>query len=113
MSYDDDWPDQTRENRKYKIQKTIRNATLDELKQLGETLFPVVTDPWYVRYTEFLTEHPHAEFFKADTPEGAIIVYCREPSKGVWFIPGKGMGKLQPQGLKTMAEIVDARHGRA
>lgn len=112
MSYDDDWPDQTLENRKYKIKKTIRPATLAELKQLGEKLFPVVTDPWCVRYNDFLTEHPQAKFYLADTPEEAIIVYCREPSKGVWFIPGKGMGKLQSQGLQAMAEIVDARSGK-
>jgi len=113
MSYDDDWPDQTQENRRYKINKTIRPTTLDELKQFGEKQFPVVTDPWCIRYNEFLTEHPDAKFFLADTPEGATIVYCREPSKGVWFIPGKGMGKLQSQGLQVMAEIVDVRRGRA
>lgn len=113
MSYDDDWPDQTMENRKFKIRKTIRPATLAELKQYGEKCFPVVTDPWYTRYSEFLTEHPNAKFFMADTPEGATIVYCREPSKGVWFIPGKGMGKLLPRGLQAMAEIVDASSGKS
>lgn len=108
MSYDDDWPDQTQENRRTMIRKTIRPATLEELKKLGEQRFPVVTDPWCERYNEFLKTHPTAKFYRAEIPEGAEIIYCRDADQGLWFLPGKGMGVIQPKGLQMLAEIVDA-----
>lgn len=106
MSYDDDWPDQTWENRRAMVEKTIRKVTLAELKALGEARFPIVTDPWCLRYQEFLTQHPDAEFFRAEVPEHAELVYCKDTGKGIWFLPGKGMGVIQPKGLQLLAEIV-------
>lgn len=109
MSYDtDDWPDNTMENRRYAIRKTIRPATLEELKKIGELRFPYVTDPWCIRYNQFLDENAQARFYRASIPEGAEIIYCREAGKGVWFLGDTGMGIIQPRGLATLAEIVDA-----
>ncbi|MEO5916761.1 MAG: hypothetical protein ABIS50_21215 [Luteolibacter sp.] len=105
MSYDDDWPDMTWENRKVMVQKTIRTVTLDELKKLGEVRFPIVTDPWCVRYNDFLAAHPDADYFIAQSPEHAEVIYCRDSGKGVWFLPDKGMGVIQPNGLRLLAEI--------
>jgi hypothetical protein len=106
MSYDDDWPDQSIENRRKTVRETIRPATLEELRQLGEKRFPVVTDPWCERFSAFLTKNANARFYLAATPEGAEIVYCRDTGDGVWFLPGKGMGIIQPRGLQVLAEIV-------
>jgi hypothetical protein len=108
MSYDEDWPDNTMENRRVVVRKTIRPATLDELKQLGAKRFPIVTDPWCERFNTFLTEHRAGKFYLAESPEGAEIAYCRDANQGVWFLPGKGMGVIQPKGLQMLAEIVDA-----
>lgn len=107
MSYDEDWQDNTMENRRVAVRKTIRPATLEELKELGLRHFPLATDPWCERYNEFLKQHPSARFHRAETPEGAEIVYCRETDQGVWFLPGKGMGILQLKGLQMLSEIVD------
>lgn len=106
MSYDDDWPDNTLETRRETVRKTIRAATVEELKQLGAKLFPVITDPWAERFGSFLTEHPQDKFYLAEVP-GAHIVYCRQAGKGIWFIPGSGVGIIQPKGLQALAEIVD------
>ncbi|HSP42611.1 MAG TPA: hypothetical protein VLO11_07065 [Luteolibacter sp.] len=107
MSYDDDWPDNTMEDRRAMVRKTIRPATASELKQLGEKLFPVVTDPWAERFNAFLNEHANDKFHLAEVP-GARIAYCRAANSGIWFIPGSGMGIIQPKGLQALAEIVDA-----
>jgi hypothetical protein len=107
MSYDD-WPDDTMENRCAVVRETIRPATLEELKQLGEKRFPIATDPWCERFNAFLSGHANGKFYLAKTPEGAEIVYCRDAGQGVWFLPGKGMGIIQPKGLQVLAEIVDA-----
>ena len=108
MSYDDDWPDQTWENRRLMIKKTIRPITLAELKQLGEQRFPIVTDPWCIRYNEFLASHADEKFYLATIPEKAEIIYCSEAGKGMWFLPGKGMGIIQSKGLQILAEVVAA-----
>jgi hypothetical protein len=108
MSYDDDWPDQTWENRRQMIKKTIRPISLVELKQLGEKRFPIVTDPWCMRYNEFLASHKEAKFYRAEIPEHAEIIYCADTGKGVWFLPDKGMGVLQSKGREILAEIVEA-----
>jgi hypothetical protein len=103
----DDWPDNTIEDRRAMVRKTIRTTTVDELKQLCERLFPVVTDPWAERFNTFLNEHAHDRFYLAEAP-GAHIVYCREAGSGIWFIPGTGVGIIQSKGLQALAEIVDS-----
>lgn len=109
MSYDD-WPDDTMETRRAAIRKTIRSATWQEIAELGEKRFPVVSDPWCMRFQEFLNTHKNASFHRAEAPGGVEVVYCREADAGVWFLPGSGMGIIQPNGLKALAEIVDALH---
>lgn len=104
----DDWPDHTLENRRRMVCKTIRRATLEELKTFGMENFPVITDPWCERYNRLLTDHAKAHFYRASTPEGAEIVYCRETGSGMWFLPDSGMGIIQERGLKVLAEIVDS-----
>ncbi|MEO5715079.1 MAG: hypothetical protein ABIT37_16490 [Luteolibacter sp.] len=105
MSYDDDWADQTIENRRKAITQTIRPITLAELKKLGEKRFPVVTDPWCERYNQFLATHPDSKYFIAISPEGAEVIYCKDSGNGLWFLPEKGMGLVLPKGLKMLAEI--------
>lgn len=108
MSYDEDWPDNTMENRRAVVRKTIRTSTFEELKQLGAQRFPIATDPWCERFNQFLNEHRNGKFYLANSPEGAEIAYCRDADMAIWFLPGKGMGIVQPKGLKMLAEIVDA-----
>lgn len=108
MSYDDDWPDNAAEIRRAMIRETIRPATVEELVEFGENRFPVATDPWCERYNEFLKQHPSAKFYRAEIPNGVEIVYCRDTDQGLWFLPGIGMGVIQPKGLVVLAEMVDA-----
>jgi hypothetical protein len=108
MSYDDDWPDNTMENRRLLVRKTIRPVTIAELKQLAEKRFPVATDPWCARFNAFLVDNTSAKFYQAEVPGGAEVIYCRDAEQAVWFLPGKGMGVVQPNGLAMLKEIVDA-----
>lgn len=108
MSYDDDWPDQTLENRKLAIRNTIRRADIGELRALGEKHFKVATDPWCEHYNKFLNEHATAKYYLAETPEGSVIAYCRDTEQAVWFLAETGMGIIQPRGLGFLKEIVDS-----
>ena len=104
----DDWPDNTLENRSARIRQTIRPATYEELKQLGEQRFPVATDPWFEKFNQFLENNKNAKFYRAESLEGAEIAYCRDAGNAIWFLPGRGMGIVQPRGLQILAKIVDA-----
>ena len=108
MSYDEEWPDQTMENRRKVVRETIRPATWEELHKLGEQCFPIASDPWCEKYNQFLKEHKHSKFYLAKSPEGAEIAYCHETGNAIWFLPGKGMGVVQPKGLQMLAEIVNS-----
>lgn len=107
MNYDDDWPDQTLENRRAMVRKTIRRADISELRALGDKYFQVATDPWCEHYNNFLKQHQSAKYYLAETPEGAEVAYCRDAEQGVWFLPGSGMGIIQARGLGFLKEIVD------
>lgn len=104
----DDWPEDTMEVRRAAIRETIRTATYEELMALAEKRFPVATDPWCVRFNQFLQDHKNSKFYRAEIPGGAQIIYSRDAEKGVWFLPDSGMGIIQPKGLKALEEIVDA-----
>ena len=108
MSYDQDWPDNRMENRRLMAKKTIRPASIDELREFGEKRFPVVTDPWCEQYHNFLKEHAAEKFYRAEIEDGTEVVYCRDSEKAMWFLPGSGMGVVQPKGLALLKEIVDA-----
>lgn len=105
MNYDDDWPEQTHEDRRAMVRKTIHPVTVAELKTLGEKRFLVVSDPWCERYNQFLADHPDAKYFMATSLEGAEIIYCRDSARGLWFLPEKGMGVIMPNGVEILAEI--------
>lgn len=99
--------DELTDNRRKALAETIHTLTLEQLKTLGEGLFPYLDHPWRAKFLGFIDENPGATFHHATTDDGVHIVYCREKEKGIWFIPGSGMGPLQAKGLKILNEIVE------
>jgi hypothetical protein len=109
MSYDEEWPDQSIQERLAIVRKTIRAVSLDELRNLGETLFPIVSDPWCEKFHEFIKANASGRFYRADLPNDAQLVYCADANKGIWFLPGgQAVGVIQPKGLLSLAGIVNA-----
>ena len=109
MSYDNEWLEQTLEARNKAVRESIRPTTIEELKKLASERFPSASDLWAENYRTFLDENPKGEFYLATTSEGAEVVYCHDSNRGIWFLPGKGMGIVQAKGLKLLAEIVSGR----
>jgi hypothetical protein len=103
-----DFEEMTKERRE-SLAKSIRTASADELKKLGDQIFPFVDDPWREAFLGFIAQNPHATFHYATTSDGVHIVYCRDKDKGMWFIPGTGKGPLQERGRKTMRQIIEKR----
>jgi hypothetical protein len=93
--------------RRKAIAKSIRTVSVDELKRLGEVIFRYADDPWREAFFRFIAENPGATFHHAVTSDGVNIVYCRDKDKGMWFLPGSGMGPLQATGRRTMKEMIE------
>jgi|SRR5262245_13931778 len=95
------------EGRSKSIAKTIKVVGIDEVKKIGEELFPFFDDPWREAFFQFLAENTGATFHHANASDTIQILYCHDKNRGIWFIPQVGMGPLQPNGLDVMKQIVE------
>ena len=96
--------------RRKAIAKSIHTISVDELKKLGGELFRYAEDPWRETFFRFIAENPGATFHHAVASDGVNFVYCRDQDKGIWFLPGSGMGPLQATGRKMMKEMIAGAH---
>ena len=97
-------------DRRKAIAKSIRTISLEELKRLGGEIFRYADDPWRETFFRFIAENQGATFHHAVTSDGVNIFYCRDQDKGMWFLPGSGMGPLQATGRKIMKEMITGAH---
>src|SRR5207248_8121185 len=91
--------------RRKAIAESIRTISVEELKALGERLFPHMDNPWREKFFGFIAENVGATFHHAATHDNVQIIYCNTKNKGMWFMPGIGMGPMQPKGLGILKRI--------
>ncbi len=101
--------DEITESRRKAIAASIRTISVEELKTLGQELFPLMDHPWRDKFFDFITQNASDTFHHATTHDGVQIIYCHGKNKGIWFLPGTGMGPMQPKGLAALKEIVEKR----
>jgi hypothetical protein len=94
------------EERRKAIEKTIKPIGVEDLKSLGEKIFPFFDHPWRQTFSQFLEENSGCTFYHATTHDQVEIIYCPEKEKGMWFLRRGGAGPLQAKGLRTLKEIV-------
>ena len=92
--------------RRKALAQSIRTISVEELKELGNQIFRYADDPWREAFFGFIAENPGATFHHAVMSDGVTIIYCRDKDKGIWFLPGSGLGPLQATGRKAMSEII-------
>jgi hypothetical protein len=92
--------------RRKAIASSIRPISVEELKKLGGELFRYAEDPWREAFFQFIAENPGATYHHAVMSDGVNIVYCRDKDKGIWFLPGSGLGPLQATGRKVMKDAI-------
>ena len=97
------------EDRRKAIEQTIQVISVEDLKSLGEKLFPFLDHPWRQTFFEFVEEHASDTFYHATTHDPVEIIYCPAKGKGMWFTQGKGMGPFQARGIGILKEIVGKR----
>lgn len=97
------------EARRKSIVDSIQPITIEQMKTLGEQLFPFLDHPWRQEYFQFLQQNPTGRFFHATTHDKIEILYCHDQNRGIWFLTGSGMGPLQEMGLKVMKDTVERK----
>jgi hypothetical protein len=97
------------EARRKAVAASIRTISLEELKALGQQLFPYAGDVWGEKFFAFLDENPGATFHHAAAHDGVQFLYCNAQDKGIWFLPKKGMGPMQPRGRAILKQIIEGR----
>ena len=102
-------PEEILESRRKAIASSIKVISVEDLKQLGATLFPFFDHPWRTAFFDFIAENSTATFHHASTDERIQFIYCASENRGIWFIPGSGMGPLQEKGLKVFKQIVEGK----
>jgi hypothetical protein len=96
--------------RRKAITKSIRVISVEELKKLGEEIFDDPGRPWRETFVQFIAENPGATFHHASAGEGVIFLYCHDIDKGLWYLPGSGLGPLSVGGRQIMKEAIEAAH---
>jgi hypothetical protein len=96
--------------RRKAITKSIRIISVEELKKLGEEIFDEPDRPWRQTFLSLIAEHPGATFYHASAGEGVIFLYARDEDKGLWYLPGSGIGPLSQGGRQIMKEAIQASH---
>ena len=99
--------DDITEARREAIAQSIRPIDAEEMKALGETLFPFHDDPWRERFFEFLAHNPHEVCHHAVAGEDIQVLYSHAKKAGLWFVPGRGMGPLQARGIGILEEVLN------
>ena len=97
------------EARRKSISSSLRTISVDELKALGERLFPIASDPWREKYFNFISENATETFHHATTHDHFDVVYCHARNKGIWYLRDVGKGGIPADGLALLKEIVEKR----
>jgi hypothetical protein len=93
--------------RRKAIAKSIRIISVDELRKLGEEIFDSPDRPWRQTFLSLIAENPGATFHHASAGE-VIFLYSRDNDKGLWYLPGNGIGPLSEGGRQLMKEAIAA-----
>jgi hypothetical protein len=96
------------DERRKAIAKSIRIISVEELKKLGEEIFDSPDRPWRQTFLSLIAENPGATFYHASAGEGVIFVYTRDQDKGLWYLPGSGLGPLSEGGRQLMKKAIEA-----
>jgi len=94
--------------RRKAIAKSIRIISVEELKKLGEEIFDEPDRPWRQTFLSLVTENPSAIFYHASAGEGVVFLYSRDNDKGLWYLPGSGIGPLSEGGRQLMKQAIAA-----
>jgi hypothetical protein len=95
------------DERRKAIAKSIRIISVEELKKLGEEIFDEPDRPWRQTFVSVVTENSGGTFYHASAGKGVIFLYSRDNDKGLWYLPGSGIGPLSKAGRQLMRKAIE------
>ena len=93
--------------RRETVEQTIQPIGIDELKSLGEKVFPFLDHPWRHMFFQFLEENSGSTVYHATTNDQIEVLYCPDKEAGMWFLPQGGVGLLQARELGILKELIE------
>jgi hypothetical protein len=93
--------------RRKAIAKSIRIISAEELKKLGEEIFDSPDRPWRQTFLSLIAENLGATFYHASADRGVIFLYSRDNDRGLWYLPGSGIGPLSEGGRQLMRKAIE------
>lgn len=97
------------ESRRHAVEQSLHTISGAELKALADELFPYLDHPWRELFLNITSDPSSGTFYHGMTDDRIQVLYCHDKNIGMWFIGDIGKGPLQPEELKIMREIVEAR----
>jgi hypothetical protein len=94
--------------RRKAVAKSIRIISVEELNKFGEEIFDDPTRPWRQTFLSLIEENPGATFYYASAGEGVIFLYSRDDDRGLWYLPGSGLGPLPDGARQLMKKAIAA-----
>ena len=91
------------------VEQTIQPISIDELKSLGEKIFPFLDHPWRHMFFQFLEENSGSTVYHATTNDQIEVLYCPDKAAGMWFLSRGGVGLLEARELGILKEIIEKR----
>ena len=97
------------QERRQAVEESIQIINNKELEELQSSLFTDPLHPWAEPFRQFAEENSGNLFYHSSTKDHVQVIYCRGKEQGIWFLPGVGMGILQPKALEILREVVDSK----
>ena len=97
------------EERRKALQESLQSMTVAELRKIVKELSDFEGDPWQENFVSVLSRRIRRQAFIAQSRRKAqsyftVLVKIR----GVWFLPGSGMGPLPEEAKRHMKEAIAA-----
>jgi hypothetical protein len=73
--------------RRETVEQTIQPIGIDELKSLGEKVFPFLDHPWRHMFFQFLEENSGSTVYHSMTNDQIDVLYYPDKEAGMWFLP--------------------------
>jgi hypothetical protein len=94
--------------RKESARRTLREVSTEELRALGEQLFPDSTHPFAEPFSKFIDEHASEKAVRGETSDRVSFVYYPRANRGIWYMlddKGVSVGLLGTSAANALAEL--------
>jgi hypothetical protein len=94
--------------RKEAARRTLRQASIEDLRALAVELFAERAHPFAEPFSQFIEEHRSETAVRGESSDGISFVYYPRANRGIWYtFTGKrlSVGLLGKNSLKALSEI--------